>query len=171
VSTGFPTTQQALDCVLPGMVRGTPAREHTDVESRPEAANAVSSSDGLASLEKSINPWRDRIAIKANGRVMFIDIPDILAVEAEGNYVRLFRTSSTHFLRESISAAAEKLRNRGFLRIHRSVLVNAAMVAELKRLSTGAHLLRLNNGKEYTVTRTYKKNLRFVSLTCIGGDL
>jgi DNA-binding LytR/AlgR family response regulator len=171
VSTSLSTTHPGLDCLLTEIARDTSAREQADVKLRLKQANSLPSAHSLASAEKPDNPWRDRIAIKANGRILFIDIPDIVALEAEGNYVRLYRRSSAHFLRESISVAAEKLRNCGFLRIHRSVLVNAAMVAEVKRLSTGEHLLRLNNGKEYTVTRKYKKNLRCVSLTCIGGEL
>jgi two-component system, LytTR family, response regulator len=112
-----------------------------------------------------------RIAIKTTGRILFVDAADIVAVEAEGNYVMLHHKSSAHLLRESISTVEEKLSGRGFIRIHRSVLVNAAKVEEVRRLSTGEHSLRLRNGKEYTVTRTYRQNLRNVSPTCIGGEI
>jgi DNA-binding LytR/AlgR family response regulator len=170
VSTSFSTTQ-ALDCILTEIASDAPARKRADIEPRPQAANSAPLARSFASSDKSNKPWRQRIAIKTNGRILFIDIPDIVAVEAEGNYVRLCRKSSTHLLRESISAVEKKLSDCGFVRIHRSVLVNAAMVAEVKRLSTGEHLLWLSNGKEYTVTRTYKKNLRSISQTCIGGEL
>jgi len=112
-----------------------------------------------------------RIAIKTTGRILFIEAADIVAVEAEGNYVMLHHKSSAHLLRESISTVEEKLRGRGFIRIHRSVLVNASAVEEVRRLSTGEHSLRLRNGKEYTLTRTYRRNLRNVSPTCIGGEI
>ena len=79
--------------------------------------------------------------------------------------------SSARLLRESISTVEEKFRGRGFIPIHRSVLVNAAKVEEVRRLSTGERSLRLRNGKEYTVTRTYRRNLRNVSPTRIGGEI
>jgi two-component system LytT family response regulator len=111
-----------------------------------------------------------RIAIKAKGRILFIDPGDIVAVEAEGNYVVLQRESGSYLLRESISAMAEKLRPYGFIRIHRSVLVNGAFVEEIQPWVTGEYGLRIKGGKQYTVTRTYKKNLKSLAEFWIGAD-
>ena len=111
-----------------------------------------------------------RIAIKAKGRILFIDAADIIAVEAKGNYVLLLHTSSSHMLRESISTMEEKLSLHGFVRIHRSVLVNAAMVEEIHPMSTGEYVLRVRGGREFTVTRTYKKNLQLLAQLWIGME-
>jgi len=110
-----------------------------------------------------------RAAIKANGRVLFIDTADLIAVEAQGNYVLLLRTSSSHMLRESISVIEEKLSPYGFVRIHRSVLVNASLVEEIRPLPTGGYMLRVR-GREFTVTRTYKKNLQALAQLWIGTE-
>jgi two-component system LytT family response regulator len=109
-----------------------------------------------------------RIAIKAKGKILFINLGDVVAVRAEGNYVLLQRDSSAYLLRESISAVAEKLEPYGFIRIHRSVLVNPAFVEEIQPYSTGEYGLRVKGGKEYTVTRTYKKNLKCLAEFWIG---
>ena len=111
-----------------------------------------------------------RIAIKAKGRILFVDPADILAVEAEGNYVLLQRESGSYLLRESISTMAEKLKAYGFIRIHRSVLVNGSYVEEIQPWVTGEYGLRIKGGKQYTVTRTYKKNLRSLAEFWIGAD-
>ena len=47
----------------------------------------------------------------------------------------------------------------GFVRIHRSILIQPALRARSATLLTGEYGLRLKNGKDLTVTRTYKKNL------------
>ena len=65
-----------------------------------------------------------RVAIKVKGRILFINPGDVVAVHADGNYVLLQRDSSSYLLRESISVVAQKLEPYGFIRIHRSVLVN-----------------------------------------------
>ena len=88
--------------------------------------------------------------------------------QAKGKYVLLHRTSSSHMLRESIATLEEKLSPHGFVRIHRSVLVNAALVEEIQPWSTGEHLLRVRGGREYTVTRTYKRNLQLLANSWIG---
>jgi DNA-binding LytR/AlgR family response regulator len=111
-----------------------------------------------------------RIAIKAKGRILFIDPADLIAVEAKGNYVLLLHTSSSHMLRESISVTEEKLNLHGFVRIHRSVLVNAALVEEIHPRPTGEYVLRVRGGREFTATRTYRKNLRLLAQLWVGME-
>jgi len=110
-----------------------------------------------------------RVAIKVKGKILFINLGDVVAVQAEGNYVSLQQNSSSYLLRESISAVAEKLEPHGFIRIHRSVLVNTSFVEEIRPYSTGEYGLRVKGGKEYTVTRTYKKNLKSLAEYWIGA--
>jgi DNA-binding LytR/AlgR family response regulator len=110
-----------------------------------------------------------RIAIKAKGRILFINPCDVVAVQAEGNYVSLQRESDSYLLRESISVVAEKLKPYGFIRIHRSALVNTSFVVEIKPYSAGKCGVRVKSGKEYAVTRGYKKNLRPLTAFRIGG--
>ncbi len=110
-----------------------------------------------------------RVAIKVKGRILFINLGDVVAVQAEGNCVLLQRDSSSYLLRESISVVAEKLEPYGFIRIHRSVLVNTSFVEEIRPYSTGEYGLRVKGGKEYTATRTYKKNLKSLAEFWIGA--
>jgi two-component system LytT family response regulator len=120
----------------------------------------------LQALAKRESP---RVAIKVKGRILFINLGDVVAIQAEGNYVLLQRDSSSFLLRESISVVAEKLEVYGFIRIHRSVLVNTTFVEEIRPYSTGEYGLRVKGGKEYTVTRTYKKNLKSLAEFWIGA--
>jgi DNA-binding LytR/AlgR family response regulator len=110
-----------------------------------------------------------RVAIKVKGKILFINLSNVVAVQAEGNYVSLQRNGSSYLLRESISAVAEKLEPQGFIRIHRSILVNTSFVEEIRPYSTGEYGLRVKGGKEYTVTRTYKKNLKSLAEFWIGA--
>jgi DNA-binding LytR/AlgR family response regulator len=104
-----------------------------------------------------------RIAFKEKGRILFLDLPEIVAVQAEGNYVALQHFRNPYLLRESLSSIAEKLKPYGFIRIHRSVVVNASLVEEVEPLPTGECKLRVRGGKEYMVTRRYKDNLRHLA--------
>ncbi len=119
---------------------------------------------------ESLTRSTPRIAIKSKGRILFIDVAEIIAAEAEGNYVLLRQQNGSHLLREQISVLADRLKPHGFVRIHRSVLVNAAHVEAVKPLLTGEYLLRLKSGKEYNVTRTYKKNLKQFATFWLGCD-
>jgi DNA-binding LytR/AlgR family response regulator len=111
-----------------------------------------------------------KIAIKTRGKILLIHPGDILAVEAEGNYVLLRRPTESYLLRESISTMVEKLQAYGFIRIHRSVLVNASSVEEIHPGTSGEYVLRIAGGREYMVSRTYKNNLKSLANSWIGTD-
>jgi two-component system, LytTR family, response regulator len=137
---------------------------------RAEGERATKLIEALPQLQKLSPPQYPRIAIKAQGRILFINPGDVFAIQAEGNYVLLQREAGSYLLRESISELAEKLKPYGFIRIHRSVLVNSSFVEEIKPYLTGEYGLRVKGGKEYTVTRTYKKNLKSLAEFWIGSD-
>ena len=131
-----------------------------------DAANLMQVFSQLQALAKQQSP---RIAFKANSRILFLDLPEIVAVEAKGNYVSLQHSAKAYLLRESLSSIAGKLKSYGFIRIHRSVIVNTSVVEEIEPLSTGEYRLRVKGGKEYMVTRKYKDNLRHLAHLWIGS--
>ncbi len=111
-----------------------------------------------------------RIAVKAKGKVLFLDVAEIVAVQAEGNYISLRHRTNTYLVRESLSYMAEKLKPYGFVRIARSVVVNISAVEEIQPLPTGEYRLRVKGGKEYLVTRKYKHNLRDLAQLWVGSE-
>jgi two-component system LytT family response regulator len=113
----------------------------------------------------------ERIAIKSQGRILFLDPSEVMFVQAEGNYVLLQTGSGSHLMRESLNQVEHKLAPYGFVRIHRSAIVNSVFVKEVQPWYTGEYVLKLTNGKEFTVTRTYKKNLRALVAGGIGTEL
>jgi DNA-binding LytR/AlgR family response regulator len=46
--------------------------------------------------------------------------------------------------------------------------VNSAFVQEIRPCATGEYELRVKGGKEYTVTRTYKNNLKSLARFWMG---
>jgi DNA-binding LytR/AlgR family response regulator len=134
---------------------------------RVDAANLIRALQQLEVIAKRQAP---RIAFKADGRILFLDLAEIVAVQAEGNYVSLQHRPNPYLLRESLSSVAEKLEPYGFIRIHRSVVVNISAVQEIQPLPTGEYRLRVKGGKEYLVTRTYKDNLRDLAQLWVGSE-
>jgi two-component system LytT family response regulator len=111
-----------------------------------------------------------RIAFKAKGSILLLNLADILAVQAQGNYVSLRHQRKPYLVRESLSCMAEKLKPYGFIRIHRSVIVNISVVEEIQPLPTGEYRLLVKGGKEYLVTRKYKQNLRDLAQLWVGSS-
>ena len=134
---------------------------------RVDAANLMRVLQQLEVIAKRLAP---RIAFKAKGKILLLDLADIMAVQAEGNYVSLQQRANSYLVHESLSSMAEKLEPHGFIRIHRSVVVNISAVEEIQPLATGEYRLRVKGGKEYLVTRTYKHNLRDLAQLWVGSE-
>jgi two-component system, LytTR family, response regulator len=98
----------------------------------------------------------DRIPVKAHGRVMIVNVAEIDWVEAEGDYVSVHVGGKSWLLRETIVAAEARLSLSGFVRIHRSTLVNIYRVKELLPLSKGEFTVVLFDGTELKLSRNHR---------------
>ena len=96
-------------------------------------------------------------------RVRFADKTELCC------YVSLQHRSNAYLMHESLSSMTEKLKPYGFIRIHRSVVMNISAVEEIQPLATGEYRLRVKGGKQYMVTRTYKRNLRDMAQLWVGS--
>jgi DNA-binding LytR/AlgR family response regulator len=123
----------------------------------------------LAQLSKlPVKP--SKIAVAVDGSALLVDLSDVIAVKAEGNYVSLVRLTGSHLVRGRISALASALAPYGFVQIHRCVLINSSWVEGIQPRPTGDYLLSTRGGQEYPVSRTYKQNLRSLAPLWIGSE-
>ena len=113
----------------------------------------------LATLLAEIKPEApalERMAIKTTGRVIFIKTSDIDWVEAADNYVNLHVGNESHLHRETLTALAERLPGKKFMRISRSTIVNVDRIKELQPLFHGEYAVILRNGTTLTLSRSYR---------------
>ncbi|MEO5892611.1 MAG: response regulator [Ferruginibacter sp.] len=73
----------------------------------------------------------DRIFVRNKERLVKIMITDILYIEADRNYSRIFTRQKEYLLSVTLKTIEEKLSMQHFLRIHRSFLVNITHVDEV----------------------------------------
>lgn len=101
----------------------------------------------------------DRIAVKADGKVIVIRISEIDWVKAEQDYVSLHVGTKAWLVRETIGAMEVRFAGAGFVRIHRSTLVNIERVKELRPLDKGEFQIVLRDGVELKLSRSYRMAL------------
>jgi two-component system LytT family response regulator len=101
-----------------------------------------------------------RLVIKANGRVVFLDLDSIEWVEAAANYVRLNVGKESYLFRETISRISERLDANHFIRIHRSTIVNVRKIKELIPVNSGEYVVVLKSGRELSCSRGYRAALQ-----------
>jgi len=101
----------------------------------------------------------DRIAIRNNGRVMFLRLGEIDWIEAADNYVCLHCGKDTHILRETMNELEARLDPARFIRVHRSAIVNLDCIRELQPWFRGDYKVMLNDGTELTLTKNHREKL------------
>jgi two-component system, LytTR family, response regulator len=102
----------------------------------------------------------DRIAVKTGGgRILVLRLSEIDWVEAHQDYVALHVGVKAWLVRESIGALASRLAPSGFVRIHRSTLLNVDRVRELRPLTKGEFMVVLFDGTERKLSRNYRSAL------------
>jgi len=98
-----------------------------------------------------------RLAVKTPGKVSFVELEQIRAIEAAGKYAVVDVGKENHVLRESMSSLESHLPPQRFLRISRSVIVNIDQIQELQPMFKGENLVVLKNGKSYRTTRPIRE--------------
>ena len=133
---------------------------------RVDAANLVRAWQQLAVIAKRQAP---RIAFKVKGRILFLELAEIVAVQAEGNYVSLQHRPKPHLLHESLSSMAEKLKPLRFYSyppLGRREYFGRGGDPTFTRRRVQATSKRWKR----LVTRKYKDNLRDLAQLWVGSE-
>jgi two-component system LytT family response regulator len=115
-------------------------------------------------IARQKNDWEaaasiERLTIKNQGRIYFVEISSIDWIQAEGNYVTLHTGSKKHLLRIKMNQIEERLNPKLFIRIHRSFIVNVRSITELRSYFNGSYLVLLKDATKIFSSRGYKKNM------------
>lgn len=101
----------------------------------------------------------ERIAIKENGRIFFLDAGEIDWIKAQGNYIEIYARNKKYLLRETMDKIETKLEPGEFVRIRRSAIVRVRQIKELRPLFNGEYEIFLKTGATVPSSRRYRKNL------------
>jgi two-component system LytT family response regulator len=104
--------------------------------------------------------YLERLVLKTNGRIFFLDTDEVDWIEAEGNYVSIHSGEKSYLLRDTISGLELQLDPKKFLRIHRSAIVRIEKIQELQPLFHGDYRVTMRNGTQLTLSRNYRDKLQ-----------
>ncbi|HLJ83538.1 MAG TPA: LytTR family DNA-binding domain-containing protein [Candidatus Eremiobacteraceae bacterium] len=102
----------------------------------------------------------ERLAVRqTDGRTVSLVPSEILWIEAQGNNLTLHLRTTTMKLRSTMASFCERVRDRGFTRIHRSYAVNDSLVRELEPWSHGEYVVIMEDGTRLNSSRTFRENV------------
>jgi two-component system LytT family response regulator len=118
----------------------------------------------LEAMLAALRPRRDgiepiapgeRLAVRIDGRTLLVRVREIDWISADDNNVVLHAAGRALRIRETLSSIAERL-PADFVRVHRSAMVNATRVAEVRPAMHGEYLIVLSDGVEVPTGRRFR---------------
>jgi two-component system, LytTR family, response regulator len=94
-----------------------------------------------------------KLALPGVNGIQYVQLEDIIRLQAERNYTRLYFVKGKNFLSSKTLAEYEKiLRDSGFIRVHRSHLINPQYIDSYEKQG----IVKLKDGCEIEVSRRKK---------------
>jgi DNA-binding LytR/AlgR family response regulator len=84
-----------------------------------------------------------------------VRVDDIECLEADRNYVNVHTPDRSYLLRQTLTSLEKSLQPRDFLRVHRSIIVNRAMIRERR----GGGVLVLRSGRVVRMSRAFARQM------------
>jgi two-component system, LytTR family, response regulator len=102
----------------------------------------------------------ERLAIRSKEGVQFVRVGDVDWLEADRNYTMLHLGTQAVRIRQTISELEDQLGPAGFVRVHRSCMVNVDRIFRVEPWTHGEYVIVLRNGTKVNSGRGYGERVR-----------
>ena len=96
------------------------------------------------------------IPVKNGSRIRFVLADDIEYIVASGYYIEIFSDGRKHLVRETLKEMDDRLRGLGFIRIHRSVVINLRHLREIRKSNANDFSVQMSDGELFKISKSYK---------------
>lgn len=103
--------------------------------------------------------YPERILVQSAKKLVTIATSDIVRIEANGDYSRLYTLKENYLSNFGISMLEIKLDPEKFIRVHRSSIININFIKEVNKFPSNFDVL-MENGDTVVVSRGYMENVR-----------
>jgi two-component system LytT family response regulator len=101
------------------------------------------------------------LSVKADGKTLLLKKDKIPLIQASGDYVLIHYLDSKYMVHEKLKKMEKDLENDGFVRIHRSSLINRQSIQSIRNLSFGEYEITLERCRERVrSSRSYHETVR-----------
>jgi len=114
-----------------------------------DSARILQALDALRQRDR----YLDRIPVRIDEHVVFINVDDIVWIKANRNIVELHLADHVHEMRETMTTLATRLDPRHFARIHRSAIINVRRVKTIHPWFNGHHVVTMDTGQQLRMSR------------------
>ena len=99
---------------------------------------------------------RPEIWLRDGARSIRVEPMQIISVTSAGNYVEFALPDTRHLIRGTLAGEESRLKPFGFVRIHRTRLVNVSRVVAIETRSNGDFVAKMDTGEMIAGSRRYR---------------
>jgi two-component system, LytTR family, response regulator len=95
----------------------------------------------------------DHVFVKENDNCWFVRLKDVVMLEREGNYTRIFFENSNALILKSLNQLEERLDDKYFFRANRQQIINVNMITKVQTSITNTFTIILQKGDTIELSR------------------
>jgi two-component system, LytTR family, response regulator len=101
-----------------------------------------------------------QIFVRDGDRCWIVRLTDVVLMESEGNYTRLYFADNTPLIYRSLTAIEQRLNPAAFFRANRSQIINLHCVESVENEIDGRLVVKLTESKQVEISRRQSRRLR-----------
>lgn len=105
---------------------------------------------------------QNRIVVKTGSKVKIIPAHEILYLEADDDFVKIFTAEGPFLKNKTMSFYEQSLDAAQFVRVHRSYIVQINQITKIEPYQKETHLAILRDGKQIPVSKTGYAKLKII---------
>lgn len=98
-----------------------------------------------------------KLPIKLEDDIVLLPISEIIYIEADNKDVIIVTKEGRYRAQFHMYNLEVKLRDDGFIRIHKSYLISVNHISRIKKWFAGSYLVEMSNGDELKISRNYQR--------------
>mgnify|MGYP003651615597 CR=1 FL=1 len=103
--------------------------------------------------EASMAKNQNRVVIKDGSKIRIIPIKEIVRLEADDDYVKIFTEQGNFMKKKTLTHFENTLSGDSFVRVHRSHLINITHITRIDPYEKNSHVALLKDGSKIPVSR------------------
>lgn len=127
-----------------------------------ENSSRENGSDQITELIKVIREkpkYIERLLVKRNGRIVFLNMNQIDWIRADDKYIHLTGSGKRHMIRQTLASIKAQLDPAKFIQINRSVIVNVDSIKELHSMFNGDYDVEMRDDNKFPLSRNHRSDL------------
>jgi two-component system LytT family response regulator len=102
----------------------------------------------------------DKIVVESNNNIHVIPLNEINYIESEDDYVMIHTSKGKYLKHQTMKYYEEHLALSGFIRIHRSYIVNVSQINKIEKFGKETYQLILKDNTQLKVSRSRYQDLK-----------